>query len=256
MKKIAFALAVVLPTVFVQLAKSDILIDGFESGNYDGWTFTAEYAGGSGAWQYRDGLNEAVYTPKIYPFDSLTNPYITERVRFVSNGTAPEGDCFLKLAGVGHYQHRPFTAPNGDPYVFMDRDYTVVLSREFSLAEGQSLSLWVKFDTEELLPAFDFDNLQVRIDGATIFRLSPSSLDRRTGHYWEPLFWTSGWRQIMWTPPAPGQYTLSLASSSDDQVISSASFDGIMIVPEPATGAMGILGFLLLARSRMVRPIF
>jgi len=256
MKKIAVALAVALPTVLVQWAKSDVLIDGFESGNYAGWTFSAEYgssdarSGGDGTWQYYDGSTN-VPTPKLYPFDPLTNPYITERIGFVSNGTAPEGASYLALGGIGHSQTRPLTAPNGDPYFFLDRDYTVVLSREFSIAAGQALSLWVKFDTEEELPAFDFDDLQVRIDGVTVFRLSPHALDPRSGF---PPF-SSGWRQISWTPPASGNYTLSLASFADDQAASSASFDGIMIVPEPATGAMGILGFLLLGRSRMVRRI-
>lgn len=221
--------------------------EGFEAGTFSDWTLSVEYS--PSTYQYLVEPSPGVFAPASYPFGPLSNPYICQDIGFVDDVGAPEGGRYLQLTPGGgttgnHYKERPFTAPNGDPYVFLDRDYGVVLSREFSIAEGQKLSLWVNFYTADY-PPFNYDDLEVRINGTTIYKLGVADV---FGGF--PEGWGSGWKEVVWSPPSPGDYVLSLASFQDDQEFSSASFDRIEIVPEPSSGLMLALGLFAVTIGR------
>lgn len=246
-----------LPTLLFCMAmisavssKADLFSEGFESGGYAGWTVSVETDHSLYYVDVNPDPDGFTYVATNYPFDPLTNPYIVEDIGVVNEAfrfayyliTPPEGNLFLQLTPGGgstgnHWNFRDFIGPDGNTYTFRDDFYRVVLSREFTISEGQYLSLWANFYTEDY-PPFDFDNLEVRIDGESIFRLSVSDVYEPPYQWW----YASGWTQVTWTPPSAGTYTLSLVGSQDDQAFSSANFDGISIVPEPATWLVLMVG--------------
>lgn len=249
-----------LVTAFTSSSIADSFHEGFESGAFPGWTVSIET---SGSLYYVDtdpdpGVTSYVATD--YPFDPLTNPYIAEDIGVINQAfrfsyylmTPPEGNLFLQLTpGCGnrgnHAQYREFTGPDENAYAFHDAFYRVVLSQEFTISQGQHLSLWANFYTEDY-PPYNYDDLEVRIDGVTIF-------ERSVADVFEPplqLWYASGWTNIIWAPPAAGTYTLSLVGSQDDQAFSSANFDNISIIPEPAAGLILILGLAVLAWRKKV----
>lgn len=239
------ALGCIVGLIFVRTAKADVFNEGFESGSFADWTVSVEYGHSYQGSHYTVGPTGDIHlmSPTNYPFDPLTNPYIKNDIKFIDDVTAPEGNRYLKLTP-GRRGWRAFTAPDGGSYNFYDQNYRVVLSRPFFIAAGQSLSLWVNFLTEEL-PNFNDDDLEVRINGQTIFELSVDNVwpfgDRSTGMS------TSGWTNVMWSPAATGNYTLSLVASQDDQLFSSASFDNITIIPEPNPSVLVAAGLALSA---------
>lgn len=217
--------------------------EGFESASYTDWTVSVDY--NPAAPQYYVETSPNQYTPTSYTFGPLTNPYIIQDIGFVDDGSAVEGNRFLQMTVGGgssgnHSEFRPFTGPDSNPYFFRDRSYRVALSRDLYMDSGNTLSLWANFYTDDYPPS-DADDLRVSIDGTPIFELSVA--DVFAGF---PEGWESGWTQMTWTAPASGSYTLSLSSYQDDQAFSSASFDDIMIVPEPATGLL-MVGMAALA---------
>jgi hypothetical protein len=133
-------------------------------------------------------------------------------------------------------------------------DLYTVISQDFSLAAGETLSGWARFVTPDYVwqPALNRfnDDAYVSIGGATVFSSSVFALGNPIGSVA-----ATAWTSWVFVAPFYGVFTLEagVRNVGDNSVPSKLYLDGVYAVPEPGTLGLigvGLLGLGFRARRR------